>query len=107
MNAKPLAALLLGALVSSCASSSHWNSLSAVDRITYQFTGYRGPIDGNVFSFIGAEMATMGVTTVRHFFNYDPENPFQSGSVERGAVPTPPSANRFKVKNDRSPQRVF
>ena len=115
MKAKTLVAPLLGALalssLASCystvAPTNHWNSVYPAKRAVYQFTGYRGAVDGGFFSFIGAELGTIGATSVRHFLNYNPNNPLQNGLVERASVPTPPKESKFKLKNDRSPQRIF
>ncbi|MEO0650127.1 MAG: hypothetical protein AAFZ65_05570 [Planctomycetota bacterium] len=104
--------LTLAGLVASCGSTrpatlNHWNGAYALKRVNYQFTGYRGGIDGGFFAFLGAELATISTTTSRHFLNYNPSNPFQNGTVDRESVARPPKPERFKVKNDRSPQRIF
>jgi hypothetical protein len=106
MKSTFLIALALGALASSCASN-HWNPTHVGQRVTYQFTGYRGPVDGNFFAFVGAELGTIGVTSVRHFLNYNPQNPFQYGTVDRESVPTPPPVDEFEVENEQSPRRVY
>ena len=112
MKSKTLVALALGSLLASCGTTSvapenHWNSSYAGDRIVYQFTGYRGAVDGGFFGFMGSELGSIGTTSVRHFMNYNPANPLQSGLVDRANVPTPPPTKKFKVKNDTSPQRIF
>ena len=89
------------------ATLNHWNGAHAFKRVNYQFTGYRGPIDGNYLAFLGAELAKIGETSSRHFLNYNSENPFQNGPVERESVARPPKTERFKLKNDRSPRRIF
>lgn len=106
MKSKTVLAIALGALASSCVTN-HWNPSNIGERLTYQFTGYRGAVDGTVFEFMAAELGTIGVTTARHFLLYNPDNPFNNAPVGRGEVPTPPPVEEFEIKNPTSPRRVF
>lgn len=57
--------------------TSHWNIQSLENRVSYHVLGYRPEFDGNYGDFRVEENRAIFTTIRRHFFNQNPENPFQ------------------------------
>lgn len=70
-------------LFASCASHSsdlnaHWRERSTGPRMSRAFLSYDWEKDGNYRDFQWRKKQDINLTLRRHFFNHNPENPFQA-----------------------------
>jgi hypothetical protein len=83
MKLLPLLGTACLALASSCVSqgpyvNKHWSERSVGPSMARAFLGYNPEFDGSYRDFAWAKKASINTTIRRHFFNHNPDNPFQT-----------------------------
>jgi len=71
------------ALASACQSqgpyvNKHWSNHSVGPSMARAFLSYNPEFDGNYRDFAWSKKAAINTTIRRHFFNHNPDNPFQT-----------------------------
>ncbi len=79
----PLLVLPLVALVSACSTqgahgNDHWSQRSISNSMGRAFIGYDEARDGDYEGHVYESRKSISATIRRHFFNHNPENPFQA-----------------------------
>ncbi|MBK7643835.1 MAG: hypothetical protein IPJ19_12450 [Planctomycetes bacterium] len=91
MKLLPLLGMASLAFASACQSqgpyvNKHWSERYVGPSMAYHFLGYNPEFDGNYRDFAWKKKQSINTTIKRHFFNHNPENPFQAEDKEAYAA---------------------